>query len=452
MKRQILLLIILVGMYVTVRAEFVEQFRSEPNRRFAKVFKNILASDEYFTKDFNGNGVNDRFHIEVDGASGGYLLLVYDGLSKTPLWKAELPEGMEEVGFYKLKGNEVSPCALCTNEVLPGVIFKFIIIDSKTNQIEFSAENARFLGVANIDNDLVPEIFYFDLTTREIVIIEWKEGGNTISSEPSIADNDSKLPAEMSKSNVNYSLTLKFESAPNTTLIYDDSFFEGVNDFDADADGIMDLVLALENQAQQFVGIVVIDGSTKSVKWAFQYPEGQLDEFSNFHGFYDADGNGVKEALFGNRTVVTADKNVYSLSENFEFQAVYDVDNDGYPDLIGIGLQDSTVQVWGIDSPSGINDKDLLAAGFQLQQNYPNPFNPSTRIQYQVSNSSQVSLRIYDVLGNEVTTLVNEYKPAGRYEVDFQSTVGNLQLASGIYLYKLQAGSFVEMKKMILLR
>ncbi len=63
-----------------------------------------------------------------------------------------------------------------------------------------------------------------------------------------------------------------------------------------------------------------------------------------------------------------------------------------------------------------------------------------------------VTLKVYDVLGNEVATLVNEYKPAGNYEVDFQSTVNNHQLASGVYFYTLRAGSFVETKKMILLR
>ncbi len=89
---------------------------------------------------------------------------------------------------------------------------------------------------------------------------------------------------------------------------------------------------------------------------------------------------------------------------------------------------------------------------FFLGQNYPNPFNPSTRIQYQVSSKSQVSLKVYDVLGNDITTLVDEYKPAGSYEVEFQSTVGNKQLASGVYYYQLRVGSFVQTKKMILLR
>jgi hypothetical protein len=95
---------------------------------------------------------------------------------------------------------------------------------------------------------------------------------------------------------------------------------------------------------------------------------------------------------------------------------------------------------------------------FSLQQNYPNPFNPSTRIQYQVSSISQVTLKVYDVLGNEVATLVNEEQTAGTYEVEFSAKGGSASggnaynLSSGIYFYQLQTGIFVETKKMILLR
>jgi len=84
----------------------------------------------------------------------------------------------------------------------------------------------------------------------------------------------------------------------------------------------------------------------------------------------------------------------------------------------------------------------------KLYDNYPNPFNPSTRIKYQVSSISHVSLVVYDVLGNEVATLVNDEKPAGSYEVNFNASM----LASGIYYYRLTAGTFAEIKKMILLK
>ena len=85
---------------------------------------------------------------------------------------------------------------------------------------------------------------------------------------------------------------------------------------------------------------------------------------------------------------------------------------------------------------------------YVLEQNYPNPFNPSTKISWQSPESSWQSLKVYDVLGNEVATLVDEYKPAGSYEVEF-SAAG---LSSGMYFYKLEAGNYIETKKMILIR
>ncbi len=89
---------------------------------------------------------------------------------------------------------------------------------------------------------------------------------------------------------------------------------------------------------------------------------------------------------------------------------------------------------------------------FSLEQNYPNPFNPTTNIKFLIADFGSVSLKIYDVLGNEVATLINEEKPAGNYEVEFHSAVSNRQLASGIYYYQLRAGIFVETKKMVLMK
>ena len=85
---------------------------------------------------------------------------------------------------------------------------------------------------------------------------------------------------------------------------------------------------------------------------------------------------------------------------------------------------------------------------FELNQNYPNPFNPTTTIKFQIPESSFITIKIYDVLGNEITTLINEEKPAGVYEVEFDASV----YSSGVYFYKLQAGNFIDVKKMILLK
>lgn len=94
------------------------------------------------------------------------------------------------------------------------------------------------------------------------------------------------------------------------------------------------------------------------------------------------------------------------------------------------------------------NNKTNISDTYVLYQNYPNPFNPATTAKYSVPELSNVTLRVFDVLGNEVGTLVNEEKPAGNYDVEFDAT----GLPSGIYFYKLQSGSFVETKKMVLMK
>jgi hypothetical protein len=99
-----------------------------------------------------------------------------------------------------------------------------------------------------------------------------------------------------------------------------------------------------------------------------------------------------------------------------------------------------------------VEDNPVIASCYELLQNYPNPFNPSTRIQYQVSSISQITLKVYDVLGNEVATLVNEEKQAGKYEVEFNTSSVNHHPSSGVYFYQLKAGDYVKTKKMIHLK
>jgi uncharacterized Ntn-hydrolase superfamily protein len=99
-------------------------------------------------------------------------------------------------------------------------------------------------------------------------------------------------------------------------------------------------------------------------------------------------------------------------------------------------------------NPVSIDDKPISLNEFYLYQNSPNPFNPSTRIMFQIPYMSLVTLKIFDVLGNEVIILVNEEKQPGIYEIDFN----NQQISSGVYYYQIKAGNFIETKKMILLR
>jgi|WetSurMetagenome_2_1015567.scaffolds.fasta_scaffold06481_4 hypothetical protein len=107
---------------------------------------------------------------------------------------------------------------------------------------------------------------------------------------------------------------------------------------------------------------------------------------------------------------------------------------------------------WGVTT-SGYQNLDATPSKYVLYQNYPNPFNPSTNIKYQILKNSYVTLKIYDILGKELATLVNEFQKAGTYEKQFSINSNSLSsLPSGIYFYRLQAGDFADVKKMILVK
>jgi hypothetical protein len=137
--------------------------------------------------------------------------------------------------------------------------------------------------------------------------------------------------------------------------------------------------------------------------------------------------------------------------------------------VLETGLEATNIapKLWEItlptSSPTSVQNNANIPGTFVLNQNYPNPFNPSTIISWQLARSSPVSLKIYDVLGNEVTTLVNEFQNAGTHSIEFniESTGGKNLVngdsgkggyASGIYFYRLVAGDFASAKKMILLK
>ena len=103
---------------------------------------------------------------------------------------------------------------------------------------------------------------------------------------------------------------------------------------------------------------------------------------------------------------------------------------------------------WFPEIAVGVEKVDALPTEFELSQNYPNPFNPTTKINYSITNSAHVTLKVFNVLGQEVASLVNQEQIAGKYVVDFDAS----KLASGMYMYRLQAGNNSVTKKMILMK
>jgi endonuclease I len=112
------------------------------------------------------------------------------------------------------------------------------------------------------------------------------------------------------------------------------------------------------------------------------------------------------------------------------------------------GIKQLSLSGIGKDYAVSVDDEILQSLTFSLSQNYPNPFNPLTSIHYAIGKRQFVTLKVYDILGNEIVTLVNDEKSAGNYEVNFNAS----NIPSGVYFYHLQAGSFIQTNKMILLK
>ncbi len=165
------------------------------------------------------------------------------------------------------------------------------------------------------------------------------------------------------------------------------------------------------------------------------------------------------------KLIMDQNDNIYLAAGTLTEMAVCKVNNDGtsawtvtmpgsYANDIVIGNDNNVYVVGGNTAKinqgavTSLNDDKATPDVFILEQNYPNPFNPVTNIRFRITDFGFVSLRIYDVLGNEVATLVNEEKPTGEYKVTFDAS----KLTSGVYLCRLSAGSFTDMKKMILLK
>ena len=117
------------------------------------------------------------------------------------------------------------------------------------------------------------------------------------------------------------------------------------------------------------------------------------------------------------------------------------------------GLPASRVACWHADPISTNDEINIISNLIDLSQNYPNPFNPSTTIRYEIKHPSKVTLKIYNLLGQEVRTLVNKQQSNGIHFVvwDGKNERGQM-VGSGVYFYRLQAGDFMKTRKMVLVK
>ena len=230
--------------------------------------------------------------------------------------------------------------------------------------------------------------------------------------------NDTVTISTLQELNTNL-ITNSFNVNDNSTLLY--SVFYGVNDS-------LCINNSLINNDMVNFKIEIIDDQNQQVLGVFDnivQSRQSIIEYENKSYQVNLQGIGNKSVKL--RLVVENNfTSEYSLSNIYSFD-----------------------QALGKTSTHTINWNDhTTVKEYALEQNYPNPFNPTTTIKYQLPKDGIVTLKVYDILGSEVATLVNEQKTAGRYEVSFDAS----KLASGVYIYKLQSGEYVSSKKMMLLK
>ena len=227
---------------------------------------------------------------------------------------------------------------------------------------------------------------------------------------------------------------------------------------DVNGDGVPDVVSA--NASDANFSVVFCDDQG-NLSTTVNYPAGS---FPIAIDLGDIDGDGDLDVVTSNFD--TADFTMYEndgtgvFINRRDFPAnsagsctvLHDRDNDGDMDMTGIDEVDDLLILFVNDGAVNVIEQGTNPNEFYLAQNFPNPFNPATTISFTIVESGFSSLKVYDALGNEITTLVNEEKLPGTYEVEFnsESVVGNI--SSGIYFYQLRTGSFVETKMMVLLK
>ncbi len=162
------------------------------------------------------------------------------------------------------------------------------------------------------------------------------------------------------------------------------------------------------------------------------------------------------DLMNGNNTALVIGDNIFSLTNEYQWHvpsilkpdSTYKITVTSIGNTSLSGLSSSTFAITSY--VTSINTINNTVKKYELSQNYPNPFNPSTIINYQIPVSGKVVLKVYNILGAEIATLVNKEQTAGIYNIQFSSD--KYHLASGVYLYKIQAGNYISVKKLLLLK
>ncbi|MBL0106276.1 MAG: SBBP repeat-containing protein [Ignavibacteria bacterium] len=400
-----------------------------------------LKWTRYDSTDYNKLVIDSLGNIYVAGVgSGRYTVAKYDQ-NGNRFWITKYP------GAYKLHDLSLDN----TGNILVTGETEYIITSYDYNTIKYT-NGGRIIWIRHYSGPGPPPLAYdfpYALTTDNAANV-YVTGA---SEDPSKTFNCA---------------TVKYDSAGN--VIWVKRMHPPVVGYDIEVDEFQNVYITGRSDGTNNTIKLDIDGN---IVWTRTYPTTDgfapnyavliLDSAKNIYVTANIDSNtytrygAIKYDNNGNQLFIVN----YTYPGN-HFNYVYDmfVDKKGTVYLTGTSQGSGTYYDYATVKYSsiitGISENNLFPEKYELGQNYPNPFNPSTIINYQLSMFSNVSLKVYDVLGQEVKTLVNENKPAGRYEVTFNGA----DFPSGVYFYRLvvspsnpmESDVFTDVKRMVLIK
>jgi Secretion system C-terminal sorting domain len=436
---------------------FQLQYVAPPNFRWPE--NRIYLEPGY--RDFDGDGINDYGSIRFDGIDGECQVI--SGATQEEVYNSG--EVISEsfalnyltIGFFQVTEEDGPKHVMVgfsntSNKLTDMEIILWlnpVTNEVNTSLLPFLEAGFRVVGIGNpfgFGGTVTAGIIMRHMNTGRVIVVGdgpgFQGGSDPTLWEPNVPDENRLLP---------YELNLVFESQVPLTFFMPPQGDFGGTELDVNGDGTPDLpFLVLQDSSSNIpVGYTVLDGTTNEPIWQTSIPTGvQIDPAPYFHGFFDANGDGQKEIIYGAETVQTSDSEIHKpFGTGFQIRYIYDIDGDGFEEIIG-STPEGKVQVWSshtfVSSIFEEQVQDMLRLSL-----FPNPTSEVLILNWEQTAAGEANLDIIDARGVVVQQAV-----LGQFAPGAASSSVRLSehLPNGLYFCKVLAGTGVQVSSVLLAR